>query len=71
VLVRQAAAGGSASGGASAHVLCFYVLFWFAFLPINQIIGVVVLYFPPTYFAVKKRIRLVEGEIWQIRKKAM
>jgi hypothetical protein len=46
VLVRQAAAGGNASGGASAHVLCFYVLFWFAFLPINQIIGVVVLYFP-------------------------
>jgi hypothetical protein len=45
--VRAApAGGGSMSGGASAHVLCFYVLFWFAFLPINQIIGIVVLYFP-------------------------
>jgi hypothetical protein len=67
---RQAAACGSASGGASAHVLCFDVLFWFTFLPINQIIGVVVPYFPHI-LQLKKRIRSVEGEIWQIRKKAM
>jgi hypothetical protein len=39
VLVRQAAAGGSASGGASAHVLCFYFVL-VRFLPIDQIIGV-------------------------------
>jgi hypothetical protein len=48
VLVWQVAAGTSVSGGASAHVLCFYDLFWFAFLPIDQITGILVLYFPLT-----------------------